>query len=491
MGLIQEFSQRAANRLEQIAIISERSQMSYGDVLGTVRCFEQALISRGVKDGQTIVLLGKRIEFTIAMTLLASLRAYRVIFAPVAAVERAGIAFDWVLGTEAIDLISADRQILIGPDWFSGMRDAGIPDYSNATSERDGALVFTTSGSSGEPKFVETSVQARMDNAMRDGPGFVKLDMKGRRFCTTVAAGASWAMLGHLSALLSGGSVLSLSEGTGSLLGYIDLYRMDALVTTPVVLSQILNTPNAEQFLTSLMDVRVGGALASNELVHRFAERFDLRVHIGYGSTEFGFTLGHVYDPLNPASEGYLGEPANDDIEIAFYDDNFEKLPDYAKEGVVGFRRTKQKTQRKYIASDQSDRSAGFREGVFFPGDILRRSNAGYQFIGRTKNIVNVSGNKYSIDRVVAFLAARYPTVQMAPLVDVDVEGIERIMVVVAGGVAPDREDIEQKVQDAFVGLCVSRVETVDALPLTPTHKIDFVALRAAFMAPKTETPDA
>lgn len=481
MNFIQKFYHVASMRLEQIALITERSQMSYGDVLRAVKCFDTALAARGVQDGQTIVLQGKRLEFIFPMALLASLRSYRVIFADPAMVVRAGISFDWILTADPDTAFPVDRQIQIEPDWFQDMRGSETPDYSNVAPELDGFWVFHTSGSTGEPKFVESAIKPRMDYAMRDGPGFVRLDMTGRRFCTTVAPGASWAMMGNMSVLLAGGSVVSLSRGNAQLMGFIDLYRVDCLITTPVILSQLLNLDGAEQFLTSLRDIRIGGALVSNELVHRFAERFGINVHIGYGSTEFGATLGHIYDPTNPAPEAFLGATVNDDVELSFYDENYEKLPDDVQEGIVGLRRIGTDVQRKYLAGADGKQVTGIRNGVFFPGDIMRREKDGYFFVGRNKNIVNVSGNKYSLDRIVSLLASQFPMLQMAPIVEADANGLELVMVIVAGGEAPERQVIEAALRTQFTGLSVSRVETTDALPLTQTHKIDFLALRAKF----------
>ncbi|MBI1417861.1 MAG: AMP-binding protein [Limimaricola sp.] len=482
-SLIATFARIAADRPEQIALITAQSQMSYGDIIDLVHLLDVELSSRGVKPGQTLILDTSRAELCTAFALLLSLRGFSVAYSSLRVALAVGLDFDRAIVLQPTDLANPDRQIVIGPEMFQTLGTLPRPDYTTHKAGKGGVFITQTSGSTGTPKFV-LSTEAERLRTVASSAGFVETSMRGRRFATTLLPNTSRAISAGLSVLLSGGSVMMLGDERDKILPYVDLYRVDALSTTPSVLAQILTMPNASQFLTSLRDIRVGGALAAGHLLAAFERICPARIHVSYGAAEIGTMLAYVHDPANPAPSGFLGHPVRQDLEIGFYDPDFVLLPD-ATEGIAGFRMTDPAMLRRYFGAAGDGDDSGLRGDVFFPGDILRRDNDGYHYIGRIKNIVNFSGNKFSLENIAARLGAAHPKARFALLIETDAHGLERLVLVCARAGTIAADTAQAVLAPLFPGLVITRMVQVDQLPLTASGKVDTEALRAQIVTPE------
>jgi acyl-coenzyme A synthetase/AMP-(fatty) acid ligase len=305
--------------------------------------------------------------------------------------------------------------------------------------------------------------------------------MAGRRIAVTTSPSNLWGLTCTLSGLVGGGSVVMLSEENARVLGYIDLYRADAMLTTPALLSRIVNLPGAGQFLTGMRDIRVGGALTARALIAALTEMTPARLHLGYGASEIGMVFGYIHDRDNPRPEGYLGPCINDQVEITLHAEDGTVLPPDATEGTVGFRITDPALRRQYLQPADADGPDITEElsKVFFPGDVLRRDASGYHFVGRTRNLVNFGGDKYSLDLIAAHLCAVFDGRMVVPLVERDAQGIEGLVLVTAGIEPVEAERAQEALVERFGNARVLRCETVHEIPMTDTGKVDTLRLRA------------
>ena len=477
MSLVASFAGIAAERPKQVALITERSQMTYADLLGMVQILDLQLSARGVRQGQTVVLASSRAEFTLSFALLLSLRALQVIYAPIGAVQEAGVAFDWAISTEPMPSVPPERQIIMDGGWFAALGTLPPPDYTSHQATSGGAFLTPTSGSTGIPKFVAVSETQRLYR-IEKRHGFVDTDMSGRRLAITMSPANLWGLTSALSILLGGGSVIMLTSDQERLPSYIDLYRADALSTTPTILAQMTKLDGVGQFFSGLRDIRIGGALAARAIVDSVGLVTSARLHFGYGAAEIGMVFGFIHDRETPQPEGFLGRPVRDDLDILFHDETGHPLPPGATEGAVGFRLRNRDLQRRYLATETGEPTAELNE-TFLPGDVLRRDALGYHYIGRTKNIVNFSGEKYSLDQIAAHLATAFDGRLVVPLVETDADGLERIAVVTAGDQALDTAAVEAALSRRFELLKVARCVVVPQFPMTATGKVDTVALKA------------
>ncbi len=467
MSLIAEFARTARTRPKQIALLTEKSQMSYGDLLDLVTLLDIELHGRGVRPGQTLVLDRARAEFCLAMALVLSLRGLSVAFTTAKQATEAELAFDRVITSTPRDDVDPERQIVIEQGWFSALGSYPPPDFERLGG--GGRFITQSSGTTGRPKLVVGTEEERI-GTLQYGAGYRGVSLAGRRFCSTLSPWTGWALSTNLATLLQGGSVLSLTAEADKLPAYIDLYRVDALATTPAVIGRLLEIPDAGQFLSSVRDIRIGGSLMSPEMTREFAEICEARIHIGYGTTEIGPILTSQIDPKAPPPAGFVGSPLRDDLDLRFFDEKGALLPDEASEGVLGIRFTDPARKRHYLA-DEEERD------FILTGDILRRSDLGYFYVGRIKNIINFGGNKYALETVSAALETAFPGRRFVPLVVPDAKGLERLALFYTGESELDGGELRRVLEKDFVGITAIHLERLATLPVTATGKIDTEAL--------------
>jgi non-ribosomal peptide synthetase component E (peptide arylation enzyme) len=470
MTLIAAFARTALARPQKIALITGKSQMSYLDILQLVQVLDMELMTRGLREGQTVVMASKRPELCIALTLLLSWRGLTVIFGPPEQVTDAGLAYDFVLATDPSPAIPLERALIIEPAWFGLMGTLPLPDFTAPTGRKPGTFVYRSSGSTGLPKFIRSSEADRVADAPRNA--FMgEVDLGARRLMSTLTLHSGWSMSVVLATLLAGGSVIALEEGASNALPWIDLYHVDTLTTSPAMLQLYLNEPGAGQYLTGLRDIRLGGAQAGPRLLEEFSRLCTARLHLGYGSAEIGPCFRWIHDAAHPRPEGYLGPLRRPDLELGFFDNDLNPLPG-AREGLVGFRPVAGTFLRQYMVAGD-DAKAGFIKGWFLTGDILRREGEDYFIIGRAKEVVNYGGNKFALAQVRQVLEARFPGAMIAPVVLQDADGIERLGVVYSAPRSLSEGELTAAVARHFKGLKVLRCLRVDRLPLTETGKVD------------------
>lgn len=482
--LISAFCETATRFPDKVALITEQSQFSFHDLEKIARSCEAALFPRGMAPGATLVLTTERPEFVVAFSLLASRRALRLIFAAARQVHEAGLAYDLAVGTEHSPLLAPEKQALIGPDWFAGptASDAGFAQAAGAGAQ----FVVVTSGSTGVPKFVLCPEAAQMRNML--GLDFYRAFPPGpdTRMLMTFSVTMLWGLVVAFRVLLAGGSVVALTEHRNRPLQYIDLTRVSHLETTPVVIRQMLEVPQVEQYLGALRSVVVGGAFASTELLARFAGLTPAAIDVAYGTSEFGGLSLARFDPASPQAEGYLGEVFRSDVEIAFFDEALRPLPG-ASEGAVGFRNLRGDAPSSYLGANAAPAGAaaakaGFVGAYFFPGDVMRRVGNHLYLIGRIKNIINVGGNKIALEAVEAALESALAVDALACLACPDADGLEALLLVYAAPEALPAEAVQAVLNDSFPGLHLARLERRASLPATAAGKRDREALRRDYL---------
>lgn len=479
MSLIDSFARAAAKRPEKIALITERSQLSFNDILQLVQIFDMQLLTHGLSAGKTVVLASARAEFVLVMTLVASLRGYRLSFVSTDLDPDGPLQPDLFLVDQARPDLDGVKQLQITPDWFALMGTRPTPDY---TGRGGGALfVFGSSGSTGKHKLVQ-STEASREATIRQTRSLPGVDMSQRRYLSTLAPKNGMAVSSNLAILFAGGSVVSLEPQSPSLLPYIDLYRVDTIGSTPGMVAKLLGEANAAQYLEGVRDMRFGGALTSAVLLKALSGICPARLHFGYGAAEIGTCFDTIYDPANPPPEGYVGRPARDDLEVSFFDDAGRMLPD-ADEGLIGLR-LRGGSGRSYLSEPEAPAgpAAGFVEDYFLPGDYMRREGEDYFLIGRAKNIINFSGNKYALETIQSKLSAHAPDTGFAPLVDVGADGLERLCLIYSGPQELPKPQVTAFFDQLFPGVQITRLLRLDSLPMTESGKIDMQALRAAHL---------
>ncbi len=472
--LIEEFARVAAKNPKKIALITEKSQLCYDDLLALVQTLDMQLSARGVRDGQTIVLSSIRGEFSIAFALLLSLRSWTVIFANIRRVLESGIDFDRAVVTEESDLLPADKQIVIEQNWFTSLGTVPAFDYSKITGA-GGNFVIQSSGTTGTPKFILSSELARLHD-MRAMAHYSAEEFAKMRFLTSSGVNTSWAMNTNLPVLLGGGSVISLADHSSSLLQYIDLHNVTHLATTPALISDTLKLVNPQQFLRSLQGVLVAGAYAPPGLMERLSEMSTAKIIFAYGATETGALCQAVYSSNSNDHDGYLGDLYRNDVELVFFNDALELQTD-ATEGLAGFKLSASSGKR-YLKETAEEKKTGFVGDYFVPGDVLRREGDSLYFLGRIKNVINVNGAKYSLDLIRRVLDHSFIKSDFEPLAILDAEGMEQLFVCYAAPTEIAESAIISVLRGAFSNIGTVQSKRISKMPITLSGKVDIQRLK-------------
>lgn len=474
MSLISEFLATAARTPAKIALITERSQMSYSDLADLVQAFDIALMTQGVRPGHRIVAATSRPEYCIALALLVSLRSLTVIFSSPSVVAANGLEIDRVV-TDDTDLsASGGRVLTIAQDWFLPM--GSLPPLRPAEGSGRGTFVFQSSGSTGRPKLIAGPETDRADRMHARG-AFGEVDLSERRVASALGIRTGWTMGLALSVLTVGGSLLLLDHERDRLLPYLDLYAVDTLATAVGSLRQALDLANPGQYLRSLRDIRISGALVGTELLAAVERVSAARLHVGYGTAETGNVARRVVSSAHHPGTGFVGDIIRADLDVVFHDETLRPLPG-ATEGVIGFRPRSGELLRSYLGEAASGGAEGFIDGTFFPGDIGRREGDALFITGRVKNIVNMGGNKLSLEVVEQALETAFPGTRFAALASLDAGRGEGLALAYSGSREVSVQGALSALGRLKANVIVHRTERLPALPLTATGKTDRPALR-------------
>ncbi|MBL4807892.1 MAG: AMP-binding protein [Rhodobacteraceae bacterium] len=473
MTLIQKFAETAFRKCNKVALITEKNQLSYEDLLNLLHCCDVQLQMRGLREGTTVVLKTDRAEINLIFMFLASYRSLNIIYANIESVIAQGIDFDYYISTEDNPAVSSDNKLIITGDWFATLGNTPVPDYRLEKSAR-ATFTFTSSGSTGVPKFVrqsDASLLWAIENNVN--PGEPSADT---RYLATPSTTMAWAMFGNMAVLLEGGSVVILGENRDKILQYIDLYQVSSMIVTPALLNQIVEMPEAGQYLSSLRVVRVGGASTSVQLLARFREICDARLTIGYGSSETGGICTVGFSELSDKPQGCIGRSYRNDLETAFFDDDLNLLPG-ADQGIVGFKSTNPVNDVHYLLP-QNDQKTGFVNGHFLPGDVMRRDGDWLFLIGRTKNIINFSGNKISLEAIQTVLETVTPNGLVTCISVPDDMGLEQLVVFYDGTDAIPDQKFNDVLREKFANISTRKIIHLPSFPLLPSGKLDIDKLR-------------
>jgi crotonobetaine/carnitine-CoA ligase len=131
---------------------------------------------------------------------------------------------------------------------------------------------------------------------------------------------------------------------------------------------------------------------------------------------------------------------------------------------------------------DPEQTRAAFRDGWFLTGDLVRRDEDDcFHFVSRKKDVIRRRGENIAgaeLDRVIG----SHPAVHEAAAVPVPSElGEDEILVAVVSkaGQTVSAEEVAQWCRERLAPMKVPRyVLFTDALPHTPTHKVQKTALR-------------
>lgn len=227
-----------------------------------------------------------------------------------------------------------------------------------------------------------------------------------------------------------------------------------------------------------------------NDTAPKFHERFGTEVHTHFNMTEISMPI--VSEP-NPTALGSAGKPRAG-VEVRLVDENDCEVPVGAVGEMVVRTDCPWAMNHGYAANAEAT-AAAWRNGWFHTGDGFRRDEEGnFYFVDRLKDAIRRRGENISSFEVESEVLS-YPAVREAAAVAVKSEIAEdEVMAVVAlkDQTSFDPAELIEFLRPRMAHFMIPRyVRVVDALPRTPTAKVEKVKLREQGVTTDTWDRDA
>ena len=373
--------------------------------------------------------------------------------------------------------------------------------------------VIYTSGSTGTPKGVAVT-HANVANYVHALGTQLGAMEKPLAFGMVTAISTDLGNTAVFPALCTGGTLVIVSPATASdaaaAAAFLRAQPVDVLKITPSHLNALLSGAEAADVLPKSWLV-VGGEALSWDLVGRVRERGACRMLNHYGPTEttIGACTSVVADEPGqyaPATAP-IGRPiANTACYVL--DDRGRCVPEWAlgelhiggsgvAQGYVG---QPELTAERFHA-DPFVASDGAR--MYATGDLVRRLPDGeIEFVGRRDDQLKIRGFRVEPSEVESVLR-RYPPIREAVVIgDDDGRGERRLVAYVVAEGTVTSEDLKRHAAQWLPEVMIpSAFVVIDSLPLTPSGKVDRLALPSpekangtgpdSYIAPRTPIEEA
>lgn len=214
-----------------------------------------------------------------------------------------------------------------------------------------------------------------------------------------------------------------------------------------------------------------------------FEQRYEVKlVRSGLGQSECLLTLNHEHSEIDGPVYA-LGFPPPD-VDVRLFDDDGNEVPD-GQPGEICVRPLAEHIVFNGYFDNPDATAAAFRGDWFLTGDMARKDpeNGVFFFVDRKKDAVRFAGRNISTLEVES-IALRHPDIEQAaafgiPSPELDSEDELKLNVVLKPGCDTSPEAICDFINDNAPHYFVPRyMDIVDALPYTPTNKVEKYRLR-------------
>jgi crotonobetaine/carnitine-CoA ligase len=354
----------------------------------------------------------------------------------------------------------------------------GGPPPRATVRPEDLASVLYTSGTTGLPKGVMTCHNAYVATGLEYAQRYVGLRADDVLYTCLPLFHINAQAITTVPSLLSGRPMVMTARFSGS--GFLDEMRLHGATVFNYIgamLTILLKQPVRPDDADTRLRITVGSS-APPERWREFEQRFGLRIVEIYGLTE---TAGvSLASPPHDTRVGTCGVPVSwADVQIQ-RPDGSEAAPGEPGEFTIRGRRPLTMFLG-YYKNEEATANA-LAGGWFHSGDRGRRDEDGYfTFIDRLKDSIRRRGeniSSYEVEQVVN----QHPAVAESAAVGVPSElGEEEVMIVVVPRAGSELvpEELTAFCAERLAAFMVPRyVRVLDALPKTPTEKVQKFLLR-------------
>ncbi|MFB6250230.1 MAG: class I adenylate-forming enzyme family protein [Halobellus sp.] len=362
----------------------------------------------------------------------------------------------------------------------------------------DTSLVLFTSGTTGDPKAVQLTMQNLLASAVASA---FRLGVDpDDRWLATLSLHHMGGIAPVLRLPLYGTTVvLRNSFEAGPTVDDIDRYNVTAVSLVPTMLRRMLERRGT--LSGSLRIVLLGGAPASTGLIERCRD-YSVPVHPTYGMTETASQIATARPPEAFESPKSVGRPLFF-TEVTIVDDDGDPLPPGESGEIV----VEAPTVTPGYYGDADATTEAFGPHGFHTGDVgVCAEDGSLTVLNRLDDRIVTGGENVDPGEVVEILRA-HPSVQEAAVVGIpDAEWGERVSALVVPADAQqgdadavevdpsdalDRDDLLAFARERLAGFKLPKtVAIAESLPRTVSGTVDREAVRQQFSSPTAWTDD-
>ena len=483
----------AAGDTDNIAFVSEKGQLTYGELDRQVSAFAGGLLDQGIGRGDRVLIrMWNCLEFVVAFLGLTKIGAMPVTQNTAAGEHDVAYVLEHadVVAAIALDEISGPLRalqmqlpkgliILRGgrPDDLSfEVMTQGVGTETVMTDADEPAFMCYTSGTTGRPKGIVHAhrwVVAR-GNANRDRVPPLAGDV--------VMAAGEWSfisLLGHnvLFALRNGvtGAAMEGRASPEKFLETIANHKVTIAHAVPTLYRRILAIDGIEERYdtSTLRGCNASGEALGAATLGAWKARFGVDIWEHYGVSELQLVISH--SPLIPIKPGSIGIPWG--AEARIMDDQHNEL----ETGAIGELVIRADNPSFFLGyhKDQAKTDEVVHHGWFHTGDLARVDEDGYFWISGRNDDCFKSRGIFIVPIEIENALQEHPAVAEACVVPVphpaDGNAIRAVVALKAGQIGTD--DMQSVLAD-FLKTKVARNKVPhqflfrDALPKSPTGKV-------------------
>lgn len=271
------------------------------------------------------------------------------------------------------------------------------------------ALLLTTSGSTGSPKFVRQSYENILDNA-ESIVSYLELD-ENERPVTTLPMNYTYGLSIINSHLLVGATIL-LTDGTimqKEFWGFFKEQRATSFGGVPYTYEMLEKLRFRRMELPSLRTMTQAGGKLTPELHEKFAEyaaENGKRFVVMYGQCEATARMGYLPPEKAVEKKGSMGISIPGG-RFRLIDTKGQDIKEPFVTGELVYEGTN--VTLGYAESGEDLIKGDERNGVLMTGDMAQFDEDGYYYIvGRKKRFLKIYGNRVNLDEVDRMIKGKY-----------------------------------------------------------------------------------
>ena len=463
-AFVDTLRRRAALAPERAAIVTTERVIGYRELVGRVEAAAHALTAQGLGPGEVagITVRDEPLHLVVTLALMAlgipqvSLGTHEPVAMRARLASRIGVTR--VVASSRGDRLDGLHFALVDEHATPAARP--LPFHGAAGAP---AMLFTGSGTTGEPKVVAFGDLELMMQAER---GYT--DYGPERVLRLAPVEYNNSKRLRLYCLCQGGTCVLRNAAATDVATLCDRLGVTWLDVATSHLEDFVRGPAQARRLPPHTRVRCGGSRVPSRLRQAVLAEVTPHLHVSYGTTEVGgVCLAYPHEHDDPREP--VGRPVRG-VEVEIVDAARRPVPD----GESGEIRIRAPGMAGAYVGDARATRRHFDGGWFYPGDLVRRLPGGALCIdGRVDDMMILNSINIfpaEVERVLESMPGVRHAACFALRSDVHGEIPVAVVEVAPGG--PAAEAITQWVRGQLGVRAPRRVVVVDALPRNPHGKV-------------------